>query len=221
MASQRPPQLVSVEGGIGAGKSTLLRALQAGLGAAAGYLPEPVEAWSPYLDAFYAAPAAHAFELQMEVLRTRAQQVHEAVHVAAAGGAHVPVPAASGGWGRLVIMERSVGSTLHVFGRVLARRYPDAAWGVYERWGATLEQSWLPAPDAVVYLDAPSDVCMRRISERGRGVEPDGITLAYLDELRAAHEAWLRERPPPRLLRLDAALSPDDQAARVVEFLAA
>lgn len=231
-----PPTLTLVEGCIGAGKSTVLAALEQDNTASPRLtvLHEPVEQWAPYLAAFYraasaasdadadpdpdAATAWAAFELQMEVLRTRADQLHAATAAAAAD--------ADGG--PLLLSERSVQSSVAVFGRVLAEqgRLPAAGplRGMYARWADSVAR-WAPVqPARVVFIDTPPDVCAARIVARARGAERAGIPAAYLRALSAAYEDWLATGLPASVagcavLRVDGTRPVAEQAATVRAWL--
>jgi len=57
-----------------------------------------------------------------------------------------------------------------------------------------------PSPDLLVFIDARTDVLLRRIRERGRPYEA-AIDAAYLDELRAHYEREVQKHP--HCIRLD------------------
>lgn len=176
---------IAVEGNIGAGKSTVIDALardDAVLSAVAGVLPEPIADWAPILPDFYADPPAHALRLQLEILRSRTQQVHDL--------------AASTGYvdGAVAVIERCVESSARVFvpclddAHVLAPGQRDA----HERWYRTLRDVAGHTLAAVVFLDAPPSVCLERMRSRSRSGESD-VSLEYLARLDAAYRAWLAE----------------------------
>jgi deoxyadenosine/deoxycytidine kinase len=143
---------VVVIGNIGAGKTTAVRALGAALGA---HVHEERFEQNPYLERFYAEPLRWAGLNQLWFLAEVAGQ-HRAI---AATGA----PA---------VQEQSVYSVFEVMTGYLADTgaIGDDDLALVQRHHDVLAGA-LPAPGCVVRLQAPSDILLERIRERGRGFE--------------------------------------------------
>lgn len=171
--------LVLIEGNIAAGKTTLGAAL-----AASGefvFIPEPVERWQSgfaanLLGRFYTDMGRWAFTLQIGAFITRAQALAD-------------LPAVRD---RAVVFERSVFCDRHVFAKNLHAQgfMDDTEWAVYCHFWDSLKDS-VPQPDAILYLRTPAAECFRRLQVRGRA-EEKGVSLAYLEQLEAHHDEWLR-----------------------------
>lgn len=195
---------VAVEGNIGAGKSTLVAALQRRAAAAAAggaqdvlVLQEPVGEWTAplaalsedgdgqprsMLQAFYEStnPDRHAFAFQMYVLLSRLRQ-----------GRHADAKAV-----RAVVSERSVDSSVHVFGRAMrASGELDAMQlAVLTSWADEARELGLGPPelDLVVYLRVLPETCAARTARRARPGE-QAVTPGRLSRLHDAHDRWADE----------------------------
>lgn len=175
---------ILLEGNIGAGKSTIGWALKAsGL---FDFIEEPVEEWKSgfgvnMLDLFYRDMPRWAFTFQITTFVTRCKTWKEI-------SALTDHPR--------VLLERSIYTDRYVFAPTLHRLGAINAdeWAIYCRlWEFTVANSDV-APDCVLYLRTPAEVCMERIRRRGRG-EESGVTLDYLQQLEALHDQWLLNRP--------------------------
>lgn len=160
-----------VEGNIGSGKTTLLKRLD--LDDSLTVVPEPVEEWEKrgFLRRLY--------DGTMTVLAFQFIVLCDLVK----GWSDVESESDDG---RTPIHERTVWSTQYVFAKANLT-HEDASAFSYA-WKKMVEG--LPLPDAIVYLRASPQTCMRRISSRARRSE-SSISTEYLESLHEAHEAWL------------------------------
>ncbi|MGD8794380.1 MAG: deoxynucleoside kinase, partial [Anaerolineae bacterium] len=164
-------RLVLVAGNIASGKTSLTERLGARLGWRTAF--ESV-ADNPYLADFYGDMQQWSFHLQVFFLGHRAQQ-----HLALA---HAPESA---------IADRSIYEDAYIFARALYHlgnlneRDYQAYRQVFDLLTATL-----PRPDLLLYLQAPVEVLLARIGQRGRPIER-GITADYLSLLESFYEEWM------------------------------
>jgi len=151
---------IVVEGPIGVGKTSLARRLGESIGA--HLLLEQPEA-NPFLARFYREPARHALATQLFFLFQRIQQLAEL---------------------RQLDLFRT-----HVVGDFLLEKDPlfarltlaDDELKLYEQLYAQLAPR-APAPDLVIYLQAPSETLIERVARRGNAAEA-AITGEYLRRL--------------------------------------
>lgn len=162
---------VSVEGNIGSGKSECLAALSSAFPTVPTF-PEPVEKWTDLLDLYYASPAEWALPFALKVLLSfREPAAHETC-----------------------IVERSPLASRHVFSQLL---YNQGILNCHE-WELFKEYHDLLAwkPDVVLYIDTPTDVCLKRIADRGRACEAT-IDLDYLKRVDFQYANMLRYAEVP------------------------
>lgn len=168
-----PKRFLLVAGNIGAGKTTLTRRLGERLGWEVGH--ETV-ANNPFLPPFYDDMQRWSFHLQVYFLGDRADQ-HLSLfehHNSA-------------------IADRSIYEDLHIFARGLhdLGNMTEEEFSAYERVH-NLVINALPEPDLLLFLNAPVDVLMERIRNRGREIE-SGITADYLSLLERYYREWLAD----------------------------
>ena len=164
-------RLILVAGNIGAGKTSLAEKLGYKLGYRTGF--ESIEQ-NPYLSKFYGDMKSWAFHLQVFLLGQRAEQ-HMAAYRAQ----------------QSFILDRSIYEDYHIFARALHRLGDMSAedLATYERvYKMILE--FLPSPDLLVFVRAPVDALLKRITARGRQMEA-GITTEYLQLLEGFYDEWL------------------------------
>ena len=182
MASETAHKYIVVEGPIGVGKTSLARRLAASLAA------QPVleqEAANPFLERFYRNPRAGALPTQLYFLLQRAQQL------AALKQADLFAPTRVADY----LLEKD-----RLFARVTL---DDAEYALYEQLYAKLDIQ-APKPDLVVYLQAPVDVLIERISRRGVEYE-QYIERQYLERLNEAYARFFHEFDAAPLLIVNAA----------------
>lgn len=173
-------KFIVVEGLIGVGKTSLCRILQQDLGAR--LVLEPAET-NPFLGPYYAAPERFAFPVQMFYLHQRWKQQQQI---------------RQGDLFSELVVSDYVFEKDRMFAEKTLR---DDELTLYEAFRSALGEV-APEPDVVVYLDAPSEVLMKRIARR-RAPGEEYITLDYLDDLRARYAAlWAGWTKCP-LVRLD------------------
>ncbi len=194
-----PHQFIVIEGPIGVGKTSLARRICASLEA------EPVleqAAENPFLERFYRNPRDGALPTQLYFLFQRAQQL------AALNQQDMFAP-------------RRIADYLLEKDRLFARiTLDDAELGLYEQVYTKLDIQ-APKPDLVIYLQAPVDVLLERISKRGIRYEQT-IERAYLERLNEAYARFFHEYEAAPLLIVNAAsIDPINNEADYDELLAA
>lgn len=181
--------LVLLEGNIAAGKTTLGERLAAS-GRFAFY-PEPLAQWQTgyaanLLERFYADTPRWAFTMQIGAFVTRANALAQR-----RPGAHS-------------VFERSIYCDRHVFAKNLYEQglLDETEWGVYAQFWEYAAAA-VPHPDAILYLRTPAEECYRRLQVRARA-EESTVSLEYLQQLEAQHDAWLLgPAPEAPVVRLD------------------
>ena len=151
---------VVVEGPIGVGKTSLARRLAEYAGAAA-MLERPGE--NPFLQRFYEDPARHALPAQLFFLFQRINEVSELTQMD-------------------LFQSRTVSDYLFDKDALFARlNLNDDEFTLYQNIYRTLAPQ-APAPDLVIYLQAPTDKLYERVRRRGIRYEQT-IAEDYLERL--------------------------------------
>jgi deoxyguanosine kinase len=199
-ASTEPAhKFIVIEGPIGVGKTSLVRRLASSLGAEA-VLEQAGE--NPFLERFYRNPRAGALPAQLYFLFQRAQQLASLKQQ----DMFAPVRVAD------YLLEKD-----RLFARVTL---DDAEYALYEQVYAKLEIQ-PPKPDLVVYLQAPVDVLLERITKRGINYEQH-IERHYLERLNEAYARFFHEfETSPLLIVNAAAIDPINNESDYDELLAA
>ena len=155
---------LAIEGPIGVGKTTLAGFLRDSL--AAEVVLDVFE--NPFLADFYNDRPGAAFRAQMYFLITRFEQ-------------------------QLRIKDDQAEVPLMVTDYLFARdkifaylNLDDQEILVYDKYFESLS-GWLPVPDLVVYLQAPTEVLLERVHRRKVDFESK-ISDSYLEELRKAYD---------------------------------
>ena len=139
------PSFIAVEGPIGVGKTTLARRLAESLDYP--LMLEPA-AENPFLDRFYTEGASQALPTQLFFLLHRARQL-----------ADMP----SGG----LLDQNLVADFLMEKDELFAKLTLDSQeFALYQQIQSSLKLN-PPTPDLVIYLQAPTDVLLQRIHQRG------------------------------------------------------
>ena len=176
-----PHRYVVVEGPIGVGKTSLARRLARSFGCE---LVLEQDAENPFLERFYRDPSAAAFQTQLYFLFQRARQLQD-------------------------LRQADLFETVRVADymldkdRLFARlTLDDQEFALYEQVYARLAID-APAPDLVVYLQAPVDVLLDRIARRGIAYEQQ-IERRYLERLNDAYARFFLEFDAAPLLIVNA-----------------
>jgi deoxyadenosine/deoxycytidine kinase len=177
-----PHRFVVVEGPIGVGKTSLARRLARSFGSELT-LEQGEE--NPFLERFYRNPRAVAFQTQLYFLFQRARQMQELRQAD--------------------LFERvRVSDYLLDKDRLFARlTLDDEEFALYEQVYARLAID-APVPDLVVYLQAPVDVLLDRITRRGIASE-QLIERRYLERLVESYSRFFLEYDLAPVLIVNAA----------------
>ena len=192
--------LVSLEGNIGSGKSTLLKELMVRFkdDPAITFLPEPIDEWNQIrdregvtiLEKYYKNMPKYSFAFQMMAYISRLACLRELTRTFK---------------GRVIIMERSIFTDCHVFAKMLYDEgtMEDIEYSIYLRWFHEFIRDMPPLYN--FYIQCEPAVAQKRVAIRSRSGE-ETISLAYLQNCHASHEAWLMKNTgddhtdPPQLV---------------------
>ncbi len=174
---------IAIAGNIGAGKTTLTKLLAKHYQWTPHF--EDVDD-NPYLDDFYNEMQRWSFNLQIFFLRSRFAQIKEIRDS-----------------GKDVIQDRTIYEDAHIFapnlhamGLMTSRDFENYM-NLFE-----LMDSFVPAPDMLIYLRASVPTLVDQIQKRGREYE-SSIRLDYLNRLNERYEAWISEYNKGKLLIID------------------
>ena len=160
-------QYIAIEGVIGVGKTAVVQGLAERLDATT-----VLEEWAqnPFLKGFYEAAPGAAFQAELFFLLSRYRQQQEMVQ-------------------RKLFQEATLSD--YVFPRSKLFAYlnlEDSELLIYEKLFSLLSES-VPRPDLVVYLQAPTEVLLKRIRARGRP-EETRLSEDYLAEVNRAYNHY-------------------------------
>ena len=174
---------IAVAGNIGSGKTTLTRLLSKHYGWEAHY--EDVDE-NPYLNDFYNDMQRWSFNLQIFFLNSRFSQVMDIRKS-----------------GKSVIQDRTIyedayifAPNLHAMGLMTTRDFENY-FSLFN-----LMDSFIQAPDLLIYLRASVPRLVSQIQSRGREYE-EAIRLDYLKRLNERYEAWISNYDKGKLLIVD------------------
>jgi len=189
-----PFQYIAIEGPIGVGKSSLAERI-------AGRLDSTVvleETDNPFLADFYAGRAGAALQAQLFYLLNRHRQL-----VALQQGN--------------LFSQATVCDYLFDKDKIFAYlNLDDNELFIYQRLYDLLAKD-IPAPDLVIYLQAPGDVLVRRLRERAKDPEREALEPDpdYLRELNEAYQHFFFHYSATPLLVVETSqlgLDPTDEA---------
>ncbi len=172
---------IAIEGPIGVGKTTLARKIAASLGAG---LSLEQSADNPFLERFYKARAQFALQTQLFFLFQRVRQLKELRQ----GDLFAPV------WVADFMLDKDP-----LFARVTL---DDDELYLYEQVYQHLVTE-VPAPDLVIYLQAPADVLANRIRKRGVLFERN-MERPYLEQLVESYTRFFLSYHQSALLMVNA-----------------
>jgi len=174
---------VAIAGNIGAGKTTLTKLLAKHYKWEA-QLEDVVD--NPYLDDFYNQMERWSFNLQVYFLNSRFRQVREIRDS-----------------GKDIIQDRTIYEDAHIFAPNLH------AMGLmtnrdFENYSSlfNLMESFVEAPDLLIYLRSSISNLVSQIHKRGRDYE-NSISIDYLSRLNERYEAWVTGYEKGKLLIID------------------
>lgn len=182
MSEQGHPDYIVVEGPIGVGKTSLARRLAKSFGTE--LLLEGAED-NPFLERFYRKPKDAALPTQLFFLFQRARQIQDLRQA----DMFRPVRVAD------FLMEKD-----RLFASLTLE---DDEYQLYEQVYAQMTID-APVPDLVIYLQAPIEVLLTRISRRGIEYERH-IDAAYLQRLTDAYTSFFYQYIESPLLIVNAA----------------
>lgn len=161
-----PRNFIAVEGPIGVGKTTLAKRLAESLGVGL-LLEQPDE--NPFLKRFYSDPERFALPTQLFFLFQRVEQLR--------------------GLGQRQLFD-PVGVTDFLLEKDVlfaqAALAPDEYQLYHQMYMHMTREVCAPPPDLVIYLQAPTDVLLKRIARRGISHEQQ-IEVDYLERLNRAY----------------------------------
>jgi len=185
---------IAIEGPIGVGKTSLAERLATRLDATA--VLEDSE--NPFLSDFYAGRAGAALQAQLFYLLSRHRQL-------------LALQQAN------LFAQTTVCDYLFDKDKIFAYlNLDDNELFIYQRLFDLLAKD-VPAPDLVVYLQAPAEVLVRRLRERARDPEHEGLDLdpGYVQEMNEAYKHFFFHYSATPLLVVEtasAALQESDEA---------
>jgi deoxyadenosine/deoxycytidine kinase len=183
LVSDAPPRFIVVEGPIGVGKTSLAKRLADSF--ASELILEQAEE-NPFLERFYRSRRHAALPAQLFFLFQRARQIEQMRQA----DLFSPVRIAD-----FLIQKDRLFAELNLDPNELK---------LYDQVAATLDLD-PPAPDLVVYLQAPADVLIRRVAMRGIGYE-QLIDQQYLERLGEAYARFFYDFDAAPLLIVNAAV---------------
>ena len=174
---------IAVAGNIGSGKTTLTRLLAKHYNWRPHF--EDVDD-NPYLNDFYHKMERWSFNLQIYFLNSRFSQV---TNIRKSGDT--------------VIQDRTIYEDAHIFAPnlndmgLMTQRDFDSYKSLFG-----LMESFVQAPDLLIYLRADISTLVSQIHKRGREYE-NTISIDYLSRLNERYEAWISSYDKGNLLIID------------------
>ena len=174
---------IAVAGNIGSGKTTLTNMLSKHYGWETHF--EDVD-HNPYLNDFYHDMQRWSFNLQIYYLNSRFTQVQEIKKT-----------------DQTVIQDRTMYEDAFIFAPnhhsmgLMTTRDFENYFSLFN-----LMDSFVSAPDLLIYLRASVPTLVNQIQQRGRDYE-ESIRLDYLKRLNERYEAWISTYDKGKLLIID------------------
>jgi deoxyguanosine kinase len=162
-----PFNYIAIDGPIGVGKTTLVERLAQRLDATTAF-----EEWgqNPFLKAFYEGQPGAAFQTELFFLLSRYKQQQE-------------------------LQQRKLFTSVTIADYVFEKsklfaylNLDDSEVLLYEKLYELLAAA-APRPDLIVYLQAPTEILMKRIAARGRA-EESRLSEEYLAEVNRAYNYY-------------------------------
>lgn len=174
---------IAIAGNIGSGKTTLTKLLAKHFKWETHF--EDVEQ-NPYLNDFYEDMQRWSFNLQVYYLNSRFTQIQDIQST-----------------DKMVIQDRTIyedafifAPNLHSMGLMTTRDFENY-FSLFN-----LIESFVSAPDLLIYLRASVPTLVNQIQNRGREYE-ESIRLDYLKRLNERYEAWISTYDKGKLLIID------------------
>jgi len=171
-------KLIAIEGNIGVGKSTLLNTL--GKREDSIVFKQPVHEWNPLLIKFYKNPAKYSFQLQNLILGSY-QKIQKEIELKLKNKNKY----------KYIFIECCGFTSFNVFTKNLLENSlitQENYDSIYLEFKVCISH----LPDIFVYLDCPSEICLKRINERKRVGEED-INILLLKQIHERYEDVWKE----------------------------
>ncbi|ABF70669.1 thymidine kinase [Trichoplusia ni ascovirus 2c] len=174
--------IISIEGNIGSGKSTIINKLVEEYDGKVRGITEDVGNWN-LLGPMYLQPKIFAFPFQMQVLISQYNTMKHIINNTTYETLNDDT---------IIVIERSPWSSYNVFVKMMVNdgilnKFEHDA---YKKFYHYIMDSLYSGVFNTIYLKTSPDVCMKRISQRGRKEELN-MSRTYIEKLNNYHEMVL------------------------------